>query len=144
MLERKEGRTLEILVPSSWRLTSPIKAEPGRSVASLATASVTTSAMRRHASAWAVQFSLENVLPVVHGVNKPEDRITVVVTGQDDSDTGGVAEHGTSADDGPVTWEALISPREECRQRGPDDKSPTRPRHGCTRCSDKNKHPTMG
>lgn len=144
MLERKEGRTLEILVPSSWRLTSPIKAEPGRSVASLATASVTTSAMRRHVSARAVQLSLENVLSVVQGFNIPEDSIDVVVSGRDDVDTGGVAEHGTFADDGPVTWEALISPREERRPRGPDDQSPTRPRYGCTRCSAKNKHPTMG
>ena len=81
--------------------------------------------MRRPASAWAVQLSLENVLPVVHGVNKPEDCIVVVATGRDVNDTGGVAEHGTFADDGPVTWEALISPREECRPRGPDDESPT-------------------
>jgi hypothetical protein len=78
---------------------------------------------------------------VVHGFNIPEDSNVVVGTGRDDDDTGGVAEHGTFADDGPVTWEALISPRETCRQRGPDDESPTSPRYGCARRSTKNKHP---
>ena len=118
LLERKEGRTLEILVSPYGCKTRPINAEPGRSVASLAVTSVTTSSMRRHASAWAVRFSLENVLPVVQGFNAPEDRIVVVAIGRDGDDTGEVVEHGTFATGGPATWEALISPREEHRCHG--------------------------
>ena len=109
----KKGRnTLEILVSPYGCKSRPINAEPGRSVASLAATSVTTSSMRRHASAWAVRFSLETVLSVVQGVNNPEDCIVVVAIGRDDADTGGVVEHGTFATGGPATWEALSSPRE--------------------------------
>lgn len=129
--ERKE-EILEIQLPPSWRLTSPIKAEPSRSVVSLAPTSVTTPAMRRHASAWAVRLSLENVLLVVQGFNFPEDSIDVVIHGRDSVDTGGVEEHGTFATGGPVTWETLISPREVSRTRRPGDCSPTSPRYGCT------------
>jgi hypothetical protein len=86
-------------------------------------------------------LSLEKVLPVVQGVNNPEDCIAVVATGRDDDDTGGVEEHGTFAAGEPATWEALISPREESRMRRPGDRSPTRLRHGCTLLSTKNKHP---
>ena len=45
----------------------------------------------------AVRLSLETVLPVVQGVNNPEDRIGVVAVGRDDVGTGGVDEHGTFA-----------------------------------------------
>ena len=133
---------LEIQLPPSWRLTSPTKAKPGRSVASLATSSVTTAAMRRHASVRAVRLSLENVLLVVQGFNVPEDSIDVVAHGRDSVDTGGVAEHGTFAAGGPVTWETLISPRDESQMRRLGDGAPTRPRYGCARPSAKNKHPT--
>ena len=39
--------------------------------------------------------------------------------------SGGVWDHGTYEEDGPVTWEALTFPR-ETRQRGEPDPSPTR------------------
>jgi len=118
LLERKEGKTLEILVLPYGCKSRPINAEPGRSVASLAARSVTAPSMRRHVSAWAVRFSLETVLPVVQGVIFPEDCIVVVAIGRDDDDTGEVVEHGTFATGGPATWEALISPREEHRCHG--------------------------
>ena len=88
-----------------------------------------------------MRLSLENVLPVVQGFNIPEDSIGIVVVGRDDADTGGVEEHGAFATGGPATWETLISPREQSRMRRPGDRPPTRPRYGCTWCSDKNKHP---
>lgn len=119
MLERKEGRTLEILVPSSWRLTSPINAEPGRSVASLATTSVTAWSMRRHASAWAVNESAPKMSFRWSKVSTcPKTASSPSLIGRDGDDTGGVADHGTFAAGGPVTWETLISPREDIGATG--------------------------
>jgi hypothetical protein len=39
--------------------------------------------------------------------------------------SGGVFDHGTHAEDGPVTWEALASPRPMPVSRRAGDPSPT-------------------
>jgi hypothetical protein len=44
--------------------------------------------------------------------------------------SGGVFDHGTHEEDGPVTWEALASPRHTPVMRGAGDPSPT---HGTLR-----------
>jgi hypothetical protein len=72
----------------------------------------------------------------------PKTASSPSLIGRDGVDTGGVADHGTFAPGGPVTWETLISPREEHRCYGdPAIKSPTITRYGCTRGSAKNNHP---
>ncbi len=39
--------------------------------------------------------------------------------------SGGVFDHGTHEEDGPGTWEALVSPREQPVMRRAGDPSPT-------------------
>jgi hypothetical protein len=50
--------------------------------------------------------------------------------GEEGMVSGGVFDHGTHEEDGPVTWEALASPRHTPVMRGAGDPSPT---HGTLR-----------
>jgi hypothetical protein len=43
----------------------------------------------------------------------PEGNIGIAVKGRGDVGLGGVVDRGTQEEDGPGTWEALVSPREE-------------------------------
>lgn len=76
-------------------------------------------AMRRRASGWAVNESAPKMSfrwSRVSAFLKTAPSSSLI--GRDGDDTGGVADHGTSATGGPVTWETLISPREEYRCHG--------------------------
>ncbi len=48
----------------------------------------------------------------------PEGRSDVIDKGQDGGAFGGVADHGTWQEDGPVTWESLALPRADTGRRG--------------------------
>jgi hypothetical protein len=47
------------------------------------------------------------------------------VLGEEGGISGGVFDHGTHEEDGPVTWEALASPRRIPVRRRAGDPSPT-------------------
>jgi hypothetical protein len=51
--------------------------------------------------------------PGAQGVVAPEGQGDRRVSGQVAITPGGVFDHGTQEEDGPGTWEALISPRNE-------------------------------
>ncbi len=65
------------------------------------------------------------MLPSAEGVALSEGDIGITVTGDGDVGLGGVFDHGTHEEDGPGTWEALVSPREAPAARRADDPSPT-------------------
>jgi hypothetical protein len=50
-------------------------------------------------------------------------KLTSPSRGEGDVGLGGVFDHGTHEEDGPGTWEALVSPREEPATRRADDVS---------------------
>jgi len=53
------------------------------------------------------------MLPSAKSVALLEGDIGITVEGRGDDGLGGVFDHGTHEEDGPGTWEALVSPREE-------------------------------
>jgi hypothetical protein len=74
------------------------------------------SAMRRQANVWAMGHAAPKlrVFPEAEGPGLPEGNNTPLHTcrlGEEGGVSGGVFDHGTDEEDGPVTWEALASPR---------------------------------
>jgi hypothetical protein len=74
------------------------------------------SAMRRRANVWAMGHAAPKpiVFPEAEGPVLPEGHNTPLHTyrlGKEGGVSGGVFDHGTYEEDGPVTWEALASPR---------------------------------
>jgi hypothetical protein len=71
------------------------------------------SAKRRYANVWAVGLSHEIVfIPSAECVIEHEGSTEVCVSGcEADVGLGGVIGHGTHEEDGPVTWETLVSPQ---------------------------------
>jgi len=66
------------------------------------------------------------VIPDAQGSVLPEgDDDLSVVMGEEGIVSGGVFDHGTQEEDGPGTWEALASPRQQSVMRRADDPSPT-------------------
>jgi hypothetical protein len=98
----------------------PTKAEPGRSVVSLAAVTVTGRLMRRQASTWAVGRQPRNG----YSPGKPRGSPTlkaaggVTVNGRGGTSPGGVDDHGTLAQGNPVTGEAPAGPRVSAGRRG--------------------------
>lgn len=74
------------------------------------------SAMRRRANVWAMGHAAPKpiVFPEAEGPVLPDGHNTPLHTyllGKEGGVSGGVFDHGTYEEDGPVTWEALASPR---------------------------------
>ena len=105
---------------SSGCETRPAKGEPARPVASLAPGTVTDSAKRRHANAWAVGYaaSKEDTFPGAQGFGNPEGNSDYTENGRGVVAPGGVVDHGTHEEDGPGTWETLVSPRDRAGSWG--------------------------
>lgn len=127
---KERRRTLEIRLITQRDRTRSTNAEPGRSVASLATMTVTASAMRRCASTWAVDETVPKMhfrWPRVSACLKAASS-SPITKGEETATPRGIGGHGTCVEGGPVTWETLISPREEYRHRG---EPATRLRRAC-------------
>jgi hypothetical protein len=72
--------------------------------------------MRRRAHVWAMGHAAPKplVFPEAEGPGVPEGNNTPLPTGllgEEGGVSGGVCDHGTYEEDGPVTGEALASPR---------------------------------
>ena len=65
-------------------------------------------------------------IPGAQGFMQPEGHGGRCAMGEQWTAPGGVFDHGTLEEDGPETWEALTSPREETGRRRAEDTSPTR------------------
>jgi hypothetical protein len=61
------------------------------------------------------------VIPDAQGVRTPEGNSDAIVKGQEGVASGGVFDHGTQEEDGPGTWEALVSPQGDRRLGEPVD-----------------------
>ena len=88
------------------------------------------SAMRRRANVWAMGHAAPKpiVFPEAEGPVLPEGHNTPLHTyllGKEGGVSGGVFDHGTYEEDGPVTWEALAFPRPIPVLRRAGDPSPT-------------------
>jgi hypothetical protein len=70
--------------------------------------------------------SHEKAIPGAEGIEEPEGFRGRSATGQGAAAPGGVFDHGTPEEDGPGTWEALVSPRMDPGSRRPGDQPPTR------------------
>ena len=74
-----------------------------------------TPAMRRQANVWAMGHAAPQPLtfPDAQGPVLPEgnNHPLPALLGEEGVVSGGVVDHGTYEEDGPVTWEALASPR---------------------------------
>jgi len=107
---------------------------PPEPVASLATIPEMWSAMRRRANVWAMGHAAPKpiVFPEAEGPVLPEGNNNPLreLLGEEGMVSGGVFDHGTYEEDGPVTWEALASPRPIPVLRRAGDPSPT---HGTLR-----------
>ena len=107
-------------------------------VASLAAVAATRSSMRRYASKWAVGNCSHEMTFFLgaQGFMQPEGHGGLCAMGKQGSAPSGVYDYGTLEEDGPETWEALISPCEANRtSRRAGDQSPTRSAlAGCVRC----------
>jgi hypothetical protein len=57
-------------------------------------------------------------IPGVQGMHQPEDHGAVSAIGQGSDAPGGVFDDGTGEEDGPVTWETLVSPQERSGESG--------------------------
>lgn len=104
------------------------KVSPPEPVASLATGAATPPAMRRQASAWAVGNAATKfiIIPGAESVGRLEGDDGADRSGRGRLCTrrGGRPQHARHGD-GPVTWEALISPRKRPVAGRPGDHSPT-------------------
>ena len=92
-----------------------VQAPPGQSVASrpvanLAAPATTVGLMRSAANKWAVESQPRNHRHSgAQGFTAPEGSI-LVSNMVSERGTGGVVDHGTFAEETPVTWEALVLP----------------------------------
>ena len=105
----------------------PTKAEPGRSVASLAPVATTVRAMRRQAKVWAggyqprnSQFQMSRRLASLKTEPKRRWGRQGRSRGRVAEDLDGVFDFGTQQEDGPGTWEALMLPRDETAYGEPE------------------------
>ncbi len=71
---------------------------------------------------------MPSVLDFFEGHNGPRRKL-----GEEGVVSGGVFDHSTHEEDGPVTWEALVSPRHIPAIRGAGDPSPTHDTYAGTR-----------
>jgi hypothetical protein len=123
--ERKEvlGTSRNSEFPSSGCEARPAKEQSRRPVASLATARVTATAIRRCAKTWAVGMQLRNHHhPGAQGVMVLEGSSAASV--REDEGSVQPAECSTTArvqEDGPVIWEALPLLHEISGDWGPGD-----------------------
>src|SRR5262249_1788169 len=111
------------------------RVSPPEPVVSLATIPEMGSAMRSRANMWAMGQAAPKPrgFPEAEGPVLPEGHNTPVHMcrlGEARGVSGGVCDHGTYEEDGPVTWEALASPRPIPVLRRAGDPSPT---HGTWR-----------
>ena len=85
--------------------------------------------MRRQANVWAMGHAAPKPLrfPDAQGPVLPEGNNNPLreLLGEEGMVSGGVFDHGTYEEDGPVTWEALASPRPIPVSRSTGDPSPT-------------------
>ena len=93
--------------------------------------------MRRRANMWAMGHAAPKpiVFPEAEGPVLPEGNNTSLHTcrlGEERGVSGGVFDHGTYEEDGPVTWEALASPRHIPVLRRAGDPSPRLCRKFCS------------
>ena len=101
-----------------------VQAPPGQSVASgpvanLAALATTVGLMRSAANKWAVGLQPRNHRHSgAQGFTAPEGSILVSALASERG-TGGVVDHGTFAEETPVTWEALVLPARSSGTRGP-------------------------
>ena len=96
----------------------PIKAEPGRSVASLGVVAVMCRFMRRHASVWAVGLQPSKAsFQDAQGLPFPEGSSCTARIGRGCVVSGEVFDHGTQEEDRLVTRETQASPRRTTRPR---------------------------
>src|SRR5919197_736402 len=111
------------------------RVSPPEPVGRLATIPEMWSAMRSRANMWAMGHAAPKpiVFPEAEGPVVPEGNNPPLHTcrlGEEGGVSGGVFDHGTYEEDGPVTWEALASPRHIPALRRAGDPSPT---HGTLR-----------
>jgi hypothetical protein len=104
---------MKFCMSSSGCKTRPAKGEPARPVASLATVAERPSAMRRQANVRAVGLRPRNLcFPDAERAEIREGHNDLLrPMGEEGTVSGGVFDHSTYEEDGPVTWEALASPR---------------------------------
>lgn len=105
------------------------KPQPGRSVASLATATVTEPTMRRWASGRAVGMQLRN-MPHTGCRGIPSSLKAAAsswATAHEDGAPGGVFDHGAFEEDDPVTWEIPVPPARVGRRQGRPEPRPMGP-----------------
>ena len=101
-----------------------VQAPPGQSIASrpvanLAAPATTVGLMRSAANKWAVGSQPRNHRHSgAQGFTAAEGSILVSVLASERG-TGGVVDHGTFAEETPVTWEALVLPAKSSGTRGP-------------------------
>jgi hypothetical protein len=122
------------------------RVSPPEPVASLAPFLETSSAKRRHANVWAMGNAAPKpiVLPDAEGPELPEGNNNPLHRwlGEEGGVSGGVLDHGTYEEDGPVTWEALASPRQSPVLRRAGDSSPTHGTYAGTRVVGLTRHRT--
>ena len=76
--------------------------------------------MRRYASEWAVSHAATKGIcfPGAQGVKEPEGNSDRTESGRGVVAPGGVVDHGTHEEDGPGTWDPLVSPRDRAGMWG--------------------------
>ena len=100
-----------------------VRIPPGQSIASgpvanLAAPATTVGLMRSAANKWAVGLQPRNHRHSgAQGFTAPEGSILVSALASERG-TGGVVDHGTVAEEAPVTWEALVLPANDIRASG--------------------------
>lgn len=125
--ERKENsETLEIRkIPSSGCETRPTKAQSRRSVASLATAWVTTTAMRRHTRIWAMgKQPRKSLYTGAQGFIPLEGSSARDAKDEERAQPAGCTTMARVQGDGPVIWEALPLFHENRRGNGDRKNNP--------------------
>ena len=127
-LNRRDVEFMKFGLSSSGCESRPTKAEPGRSVVSLAVVPVMARLMRRQASKWAAGMQPRNGSSrEAQGVTNPEGSRDVTASGRGGVSRGGVDDRGTFEEDGPVTWETPVCPRTRTGvAEAPYPKPPTR------------------
>jgi len=125
--ERKENsETLEIRkLPSSGCESRPTKAQSRRSVASLATAWVTTTVMRRHTRIWAMGKQPRKTQHTgAQGVTLLEGSSARDARDEERAQPAGCSTMARVKEDGPVIWEALPLLHENRRGNGDRENNP--------------------
>ena len=115
--ERIEGcdAFMKFRASSSGCESRPAKGEPTRAGSEPCDVPVRGPAKRRRASAWAGDVGHETyVIPSAERFSVPEGNIESprVFLGEWGRVFGGVVGYGTCEEDGPVTWETLVHPRQ--------------------------------